>query len=201
MACRQITQPPDFCARDGVHAVLCLCFFLGVAEITSVSASKPKRLPDYPNELTRDSELVVLPDHWTVYIATDFHTHWSDFNQWLKRTRLIEKIKAGEDVYGIILGDVVDRKPGDSAFELFGDAKIVDRIMELQMQLRDKSGRLILLKGNHEFAANQTYAMLKKRGMTENNRQRLINQLYRSPQGSYFQQFNFIERMSDKHYD
>ena len=198
---RRITQPSDFHSHIGLHATLCICFLLGIVSITCGNSSEPKQLADYPNQLTRDGELVVLPGHGTVYVATDFHAHWSDFNQWLKRTRLIEKIEAGEDVYGLILGDAVDHKPGDSIIEPFGDVQIVDRIMELQAQLGENGERLIYIKGNHEFAAAETYAMLKKRGMTASNRKRVVNQLYQSPQGSYFQQFNFIEHMSDEHYN
>ncbi|MCZ6676124.1 MAG: metallophosphoesterase [Candidatus Poribacteria bacterium] len=166
----------------------------------SVTA-EPKQLADYPNRLTRDGELVVLPDHGTVYIATDFHTHWNDFNQWLMQTKLVERIESGEDVYGLIIGDAVDHKPGDAIFEPYGDAKIVDRIMQLQQQLGTEGERLIYLKGNHEFAATDTYALLKKNGMNADNRRHMIDRLYRSPQGAYFQQFNFIERMTESHYD
>lgn len=151
--------------------------------------------------MERNGELVILPDHGIVYIATDFHTHLRDFNQWLKRTKLIEKIKAGEDVYGLILGDMVDRKPGDPLYERLGDKKIINQIMRLQKLLKSKGERLICIKGNHELAAATTFAMLKKSGMNAKNRKRMIEQLYRSPQGAYFQQFNFIERMTDEQYD
>ena len=184
-----------------MRTMLCACFFLGVVTIAYGNSSASKQLTNYPNQLTRDGELVILPNHGTVYIATDFHAHWSDFNQWLKRTRLIERLEVGEDVYGLILGDVVDHKPGDPVFELSGDAEIVDRIMEVQRQLGEKGKRLIYLKGNHESAAVETYAKLRKHGMVPGNRQRMIDSLYRSPLGSYYQQFNFIERMTNKHYD
>ncbi len=173
--------------------------FYVLLSLSTSAATESNQLADYPNRPTRDGELVVLPDHGTVYIATDFHTHWNDFNQWLIRTNLVERIEAGEDVYGLILGDVVDHKPGDSIFEPYGDARIVDRIMQLQQQLGAE--RLIYLKGNHELAVADTYALLKKNGMNADNRGRMIDRLYRSPQGPYFQQFNFIERMTDEHYD
>ena len=180
----------------------CLCFiFFTLLCLSFLAVAQSKQLADYPNQLTRDGELVILPDRGTAYIATDFHTHWSDFNQWLERTKLIEKIEAGEDVYGLILGDAVDHKPGDSIVERFGDVKIVDRIMQLQEQLGTKGKRLIYLKGNHEFAAADTYAMLKRAGMNDNNQHDFIRKLYQTPNGPYYQQFNFIERMTDKHYD
>ena len=165
------------------------------------SAQDSRELSDYPNQLARDGELVILPDHGTVYIAADFHAHWRDFNQWLDRTKLISQIESGADVYGLILGDVVDHKPGDPIFEPYGDTRIVDRLMQIRKQLGANGDRLIFLKGNHEFEAANTYAMLKKHGLNAANREQLIDALYRSPQGAYFQQFNFIERMTDEHYN
>ena len=99
-------------------------------------------LADYPNQVTRDGELVVLPDKGTVYVATDFQAQWSNFNRWLTQTKLVERIEAGEDVYGLILGDAVDHKPGDPIFEPYGDVKIVDRIMQLQGQFGRRTPHL-----------------------------------------------------------
>jgi len=111
----------------------------------------------------------------------------------------VERIEAGEDVYGLILGDAVDHKPGDPIFEPHGDVKIVDRIIQLQGQLGEE--RLIYLRGNHELASADIYAMLKKAGMTPDNRQDMIARLYQTIEGAYFKQFNFIERMTDEHYN
>ena len=94
---------------------------------------------------------LVLPDQGTVYVATDFHAQWSNFNRWLAQTNLVERIDAGENVYGLILGDAVDHKPGDPIFEPYGDVKIVDQIMQLQQRLGEE--RLIYIRGNHELAA------------------------------------------------
>jgi len=160
-----------------------------------------KQLADYPNQLTRDGELVILPDHGTVYLGTDFHGKLHYFEQWLKQTALIEQIDSGEDVYGLILGDVIDHKLTESIPDPDGDAKIVDQIRHSQQQLGIKGKRLIYLKGNHELAATEAYAMLKKNGMDASNRKQLIDLLYKSAQGSYFRQFNFIERMTDEQYD
>ena len=179
---------------------LMLFIIIGICLLTGNVEAVQGQIDDYPNQI-QNGDLVMLPDHGTVYIATDFHTHFRDFNQWLKRTKLIKRIQAGEDVYGLILGDIIDQKPGDALFEPFGDAKIIKKIMQLQKQLGSKGERLIYIKGNHEFAAATTYAMLKKSGMNADNRQRMTNLLYKSPQGAYFQQFNFIERMTDEHYD
>lgn len=180
---------------------LTLLTIIGICLLSGIGEASFEQIADYPNQLTRDGDAVILPNHGTIYIATDFHTHFRDFNQWLKRTKLIERIKAGEDVYGLILGDIIDQKPGDALSEPFGDTKIINRIMRLQEQLGLKGKRLIYVKGNHEFAAASIYATLKKRGMNADNRKRMINLLYRGAQGAYFQQFNFIERITDEQYN
>ena len=176
--------------RNMFYVFVCLC---------TLEAAEAKVLPDYPNQVTRDGELVVLPDKGIVYVATDFQAQWSNFNRWLTQTRLVERIEDGEDVYGLILGDAVDHKPGDPIFEPYGDVKIVDRIMQLQQQLGEE--RLIYLRGNHELASADTYAMLKKAGMNPDNRRDMIARLYQTIEGAYFKQFNFIERMTDEHYN
>lgn len=176
--------------------ILLSCFSL---YLSALEAAEAKSLADYPNQVTRDGALVVLPDKGTVYVATDFQAQWSNFDRWLTQTKLVERIEAGEDVYGLILGDAVDHKPGDPIFEPYGDLKIVDRIIQLQAQLGAE--RLIYLRGNHEFASADAYAMLKKAGMNADNRRDMIAQLYQTAHGAYFKQFNFIERMTDEHYD
>ena len=165
------------------------------------ATANPKQLSEYPNQLTRDKHIVVLPDHGTLYIISDLHAHWNDFNQWLQLTKLVDRIQAGEDVYGLILGDAVDYKPNEPRHPPYGDTRIVDRVMELQRELGDAGNRLIYLRGNHEFAAADAYAMLKKQGMTAQNRGQFIRALYDSPLGAYYEQFNFIERMTDTHYE
>ena len=176
---------------------LTLCFIAFAAAATAQS----KQLTQYPDQLTRDGHIVVLPDHGTVYIVSDLHAHWDDFNQWLRLTKLVERIQAGEDVYGLILGDAIDYKPDEPRHPPYGDTLIVDRVMEFQKQLGDKGKRLIYLRGNHEFAAADAYAMLKKQGMTAQNQAEFIRLLYESPLGAYYEQFNFIERMTDVHYE
>ena len=178
-----------------VYTILCF------STLASIAMAQPKILAQYPNQLTRDGHIVVLPDHGTVYIVSDLHAHWDDFNQWLQRTNLIERIQAGEDVYGLILGDAVDYKPGEPRHPPYGDIRIIDRVMELHRQLGDKGKRLIYIRGNHEFATADAYAMLKKMGMTPENRPDAIRALYASPSGAYYEQFNFIERMTDVHYE
>lgn len=178
-----------------IHTTLLLVCF------TTVATAQPKHISQYPNQFTRDGHVIILPDHGTVYIVSDLHAHWNDFNQWLQQTRLVERIQAGEDVYGIMLGDSIDYKPDEKPEPPFGDVQIVNRVIEIQRQLGDKGKRLIYIRGNHELAAADTYAMMKKHGMTDQNRPAFIQKLYNSINGSYYKQFNFIERMTDAHFD
>ncbi|MCY4401063.1 MAG: metallophosphoesterase [Candidatus Poribacteria bacterium] len=168
---------------------------------TMVVNAQPKHLSQYPNEITRDGHIIVLPDHGTAYIVADLHAHWKDFNQWLEQTKLIDRIKADEDVYGIMLGDAIDYKPDEQPKPPYGDIQIVDRVMEIQQELGENGKRLIYIRGNHEFAAADTYAVMKRHGMNEKNRQAFIHRLYNGINGSYYKQFNFIERMTDTHFD
>ena len=172
-----------------------------VFSVTMAASAQPKQITQYPNQLTRDGHVIVLPDHGTVYIVSDLHAHWDDFNQWLERTRLIERIQAGEDVYAIMLGDSIDYKPDERPEPPYGDIQIVNRVIALQKQLGDKGKRIIYMRGNHEFAAAKAYALMKKNGMTDQNRDVFIKALYNGINGSYYRQFNFIERMTDEHYD
>ena len=186
-----------------IVAILCLLtlfFSLSLIYVDS-GLTQVKQLADYPDQLTRDGELVILPSHGKVYIGTDFHGKLHHFEQWLKQTALIDKIYSENNVYGLILGDIVDHKLTEPIPDPNGDTKIVDQIRNFQKQLGSKGERLIYLKGNHELAATETYAMLKKNGMDADNRKHLIDLLYNSAQGSYFKQFNFIERMTDEQYD
>ena len=178
-----------------VYVILCFSCF------TAVATAQTKQLTQYPDHFTRDGHVVVLPDHGTIYIVSDLHAHWDDFNQWLRLTKLVERIQAGEDVYGLILGDAIDYKPDEPRHPPYGDTLIIDKVIALQRQLGDNGKRLIYLRGNHEFAAADAYAMLKKQGMTPQNRHNFIRALYNSPAGAYYEQFNFIERMTDAHYE
>ena len=169
--------------------------------VPMVASAQPKQITQYPNQLTRDGHVIVLPDHGNVYIVSDMHAHWDDFNQWLKLTRLVERIQEGEDVYAIMLGDSIDYKPDERPEPPYGDIQIVNRVIELQKQLGDNGKRFIYMRGNHEFAAAEAYALMKKNGMTDQNREAIIKVLYNGINGSYYRQFNFIERMTDEHYD
>lgn len=155
-----------------VFAIVILTF------LTLNVSAQTKELTETPSQVSRDGHVILLPDHGTVYIVSDLHAHWNDFNQWLEQTRLIERIEAGEDVYGIMLGDSIDYKPTERPKPPYGDLQIVNRVIELQKQLGEKGKRLIYLRGNHEYAAAEIYAMLKSEGMTEQNRPAYIRKLY-----------------------
>jgi hypothetical protein len=151
----------------------------------------------YPDRFQTDGGLVILPSKGELYIASDFHTRHADFDEWLKRTQLVEKLKDKEDVYGLILGDVVDAKPGDTKAEDDGDTRILGRIREIQGKLGEAGRRLVFIMGNHEREVMRVYEALKtKHGLNANNRSRLLKALYESD--VYYSQFNFLERITDE---
>ena len=152
------------------------------------------------NEYRRVNDLVILPDTGVLYVTSDFHTRFKDFNLWLNRTNVVDRIKNGEDVYGLILGDTIDKKPGDPEFERDGDSKIVDKLMKINDELGEMNYRLIYIRGNHEEALIDLYEMLVKQGMNAQNRMRYVKNVYRSALGAYYQQFNFIERITAEQY-
>ena len=153
-----------------------------------------------PDRFHVDEGLVLLPSKGTLYITSDFHTRHADFVQWLARTDIVSRLKNEEHAYGLILGDAVDQKPQDAQAEKEGDTRIVDRIRQIQTDLGDAGKRLIFIMGNHEQACMEIYASLQKQyGLTPATQARLIRALFNSPDGAFYQQFNFLERMKDEH--
>ncbi|MBW2996956.1 metallophosphoesterase [Candidatus Woesearchaeota archaeon] len=153
----------------------------------------------YPDAYARDGGLVVLPSRGKLYVASDFHSRSKDFEKWLQRTELVERMQY-DDVYGLILGDVVDKKEHDSEAERYGDSKIVDRIMEIQDKLGEQRNRLIYIQGNHEHEVLKLYDMLRSRGMGPANQKKIVQRMYNGKSGFYFKQFNFIERMTEEQF-
>lgn len=155
----------------------------------------------YSDRFQRDGGLVILPSKGRLYITSDFHTRYADYRKWLAATQIVEKLKGGEDVYGLILGDAADAKPGDMAAEKEGDSRIIDHIQELQHSLGEAGRRLLFILGNHEAANIHIYGLLKQNfDLTAQTRRRVINLLYNSEDGAYYRQFNFLERITDQQY-
>ena len=155
----------------------------------------------WSGQILRDGGLVFLPDHGKLFVASDFHTRYSDFEMWLERTRIVEKLRNGDDVYGLILGDVVDRKPGDSYAEDDGDTRIIERIREIQNNVDEQGDRFLYIQGNHENRCVSTYEKLTEdEAMTPSNQQQVVKNLFSGDRGSYYQQFNFVSRMNDDRY-
>ena len=155
----------------------------------------------YPNRFHRDRGIVVIPDRGELYIAADFHANYGDFKKWLNKTRIYEKLKEGQDVYGLILGDIVDIKPDDRDADKSGDVKILNRLMKMRRKLGKRGDRLIHLLGNHEYMNIDIYGRLKKHaGLNRRNQQQLVNELFNTKEGAEASQFNFLKRMRDAHY-
>src|SRR5580693_8047357 len=103
---------------------------------------------------TRRGRIVTIPPSGRAFIASDLHGHQADFAQLLRRTRIVERIAAGEDVYLIITGDVPDlerHRAIDPAVLEDGDVRILDQLIALEKELGDRAERLIYLEGNHDF--------------------------------------------------
>ena len=165
----------------------------------AVPASVPA--PAYPDKFHQDGGLVIVPSKGKLYIASDFHTRHADFQKWLTKTSIVEKLRNEKDAYGLILGDAVDMKPNDPQAEKDGDSRIVDKIREIQTTLGEDGKRLIFIQGNHESEVVRVYGLLKKHfALDAKNRARLIAALYASQDGLFYQQFNFLERISDEQF-
>ncbi len=152
-------------------------------------------------QLIRNGGLVFLPGHGKLIVASDFHTRYTDFDKWLERTRIVDRLRNGDDVYGLIVGDVVDKKPGDIYAEDDGDTRIIERIREIQDDLGEQKDRFLFIAGNHENRCVSIYERLKKDdAMTSSNQQQIVKNLFSGEHGTYYQQFNFISRMNDDQY-
>ena len=153
---------------------------------------------DLSGQLIRNGGLVFLPRHGKLFVASDFHTRYADFQKWLERTRIVDRLRNGDDVYGLIVGDVVDKKPGDIYAEDDGDTRIIERIREIQDNLDEQGERFLFIMGNHEHRCVSIYEKLKTDyAMTSSNQQQVVKDLFSGERGTYYQQYNFISRMND----
>lgn len=102
----------------------------------------------------RRGRIVTLPASGRAFIASDLHGHQGDFAQLLRRTRIVERVAAGEDLYLIITGDVPDldrHRAIDSEVSEDGDIRILDQLIALEKELGERSNRIVYLEGNHDF--------------------------------------------------
>lgn len=144
--------------------------------------------------------LVHLPAKGTLIIANDFHTRHADFDRWLKQSDLEARLAKGEDVYGLVLGDIVDAKLVDEDAEPNGDSRMLARVRKIQAG--PNGNRFFFTTGNHEAECCRWYPQLRDLGMTVFNQQRVMRQLYDHPQnGMYFRQWNFLERITAEDYE
>ncbi len=189
--------------RDFLRASASIGGFLLLSRWCSGFASSFNRLSDQgrSGQLLRDGGLVFLPGHGKLFVASDFHTRYTDFERWLERTRIVDRLRNGDDVYGLIVGDVVDRKPGDSYAEDEGDTRIIERIREIQNNVDEQGERFLYIQGNHENRCVSIYEkLITDEAMTPSNQQQIVKNLFSGERGSYYQQFNFVNRMNDDRY-
>src|SRR5579871_6961337 len=103
---------------------------------------------------TTRGRIVTIPASGKAFIASDLHGNQGDFTQLLRRTRVVERLAAGEDLYLIITGDVPDlerHRAIDATVKEDGDVAILDQLIALEKELGPRSERIIYLVGNHDF--------------------------------------------------
>jgi hypothetical protein len=149
--------------------------------------------------IAREGALVTVTGPARLVIAGDFHARSADFEAWLEASGVVKAILSDDRTVAVLLGDVVDRKsskdPGD------GDVRILARVREILKQLGDRADRFVLIQGNHEWEGVRAYAMLKTKGMTAASRGAMVDGLFHSEKGSFYRQFNFLERMDDEAFE
>jgi hypothetical protein len=144
--------------------------------------------------------LIELPAKGTLIIANDFHTRHADFDRWLRQSDLEARLAKGDDVYGLVLGDILDAKLVDEDAEPGGDVKMLARVRKIQAG--PNGNRFLYTIGNHEHESCRLYGLLREKGMNAANQVRVIRGLYDDPQyGSYFRQWNSLERITAEDYE
>jgi hypothetical protein len=150
----------------------------------------------YPDRFQIDGGLVVVPSKGKMYVASDFHSRWRHFQEWMEKTDLVNRLKGDADVYGVIVGDAVDFKRGDPEADADGDSKIIDRIRELQSTLGEAGRRLIYLKGNHDHEVANYYEIVKQKMKTGLTRMQALEEMCDA--GINVPQYNFLARVTDE---
>ena len=94
--------------------------FLGTAAACaapwSVLAQEAQAL--YPDRFQIDGGLVVLPGKGKLYVASDFHSRWRQFQEWMDKTDLVARLKGDPDVAEVV--DLFD-------FKLLPDPEVVTK--------------------------------------------------------------------------
>lgn len=102
----------------------------------------------------RTGKIATLPASGRAVITSDLHGHEGDFDALLARSRIFERLTAGEDVYLIVTGDVPDlerHRALDDSVGPDGDVRILDRLLLLAAELGPRASRVVYLEGNHDF--------------------------------------------------
>ncbi len=87
-------------------------------------------------------------------MASDLHGHLGDFEALLRRSRALERIAEGEDLYLILTGDVPDvarHRAVDPSVPPDGDLAILDRLLAAKAELGPRGERIVYVEGNHDF--------------------------------------------------
>ncbi len=95
-----------------------------------------------------------LPRAGRAIVISDLHGHWSDWSAFLRASRALERIAAGEDLWLVITGDVPDverHRALDPEVPEDGDVRILDALIAARAALGARGERIVYLEGNHDF--------------------------------------------------
>jgi hypothetical protein len=104
--------------------------------------------------LARTGRVVTLPARGRAVVISDLHGHFGDFMAFLDRSRILERISSGEDVWLLITGDVPDldrHRALDPDVPIDGDVRILDALITAERELGALAERIVYLEGNHDF--------------------------------------------------
>ncbi|NOR84687.1 hypothetical protein GQ473_01075 [archaeon] len=155
-----------------------------------------KQHNNYPNKFQQYGGLVVLPNTGKLYIASDFHARYTDFNKWLSKTGVVDDIQDDKDIYVFLNGDIVDIKPDDKFAQKNGDTKIIKKIREIQSF--ENGNRFIYGLGNHEDETIRTYAELTQfltRNYFSDDINSIKSMIFLNKSDNHIKNFNFIKRI------
>ena len=133
------------------------------------------------SELEIKKGAAYFPKKGKLYVATDFHTDYDSFLQFIEKSEIIEKIRKDEDVYCLILGDSLDFRLKGNAL---GDKKILEHLIGYENKIQE---RLIHLRGNHENDSKNVFEEYKG-DIPQEVKDSIIENLYSYPK-KYNDQF------------
>ncbi|MBL4845228.1 MAG: metallophosphoesterase [Planctomycetes bacterium] len=100
------------------------------------------------------SRVLRIPPRGRALIVSDLHGNLPDWQAFLQKSRAIERIAAGEDLWVILTGDVPDvtrHRSVDPRVPEDGDVQILDALLAAKASLGPRGERIVYAEGNHDF--------------------------------------------------